>query len=74
MILKEAHDQNSVLKFVVTNSNMLKLESHNNTKSRAEGFKLFLKEFQDGGSVAVVGHKNLFTFLNATEFKEKVEK
>ena len=45
LLLSEASDQISVLKFITANSKMQKLESHVNMKKRASDFRLDLDNF-----------------------------
>jgi len=54
------------------NSFPLKIESFNNTKKRADQFKSKLQKL-DGDhkkQVAVVAHKNFFTFMYAENFNQ----
>lgn len=61
--------------FIMRNSHPYKLESHTNVKSRAERFKKFLSLKKSGlnssdiEQIAVVGHKNFFWHLTASEYE-----
>jgi len=70
-LLAEASDQKTVLQFLKRNSHMMKLESHNSVKKRAQDFCNHLNSNDMGpnSQIAVVAHKNFFTFLNAKSFK-----
>lgn len=72
-VLRECHHgrhQQHLLDFIMENSFPDKIESFNNTKKRADQFKGKLQKLGDKQQVAVVAHKNFFTFMYAENFKE----
>ena len=63
-----------LLDFMMHHMYPLKIESFNNMKIRADLFKQKLQKMEPKKQVAVVAHKNFFTFLYAQRFeKVKIE-